>query len=201
MKLTKIFLGIVLLCVCVPVSAQLTPAQEKEAIKIAKKEAKKLIKEGWMVPSGELPIERQLIQSYMMSMEKDEDNQPKYVFGQAISGGDFYDAAKLQASESAKANLIGNLSTDMTRLIDMQLQNQQKSAKSATSLSKITAKSKSLMSQKLGALTPVVEIYRNVSEESVEVQLRVAYERAVGVKQSLDLISKDLEDEGINLAE
>ena len=57
------------------------------------------------------------------------------------------------------------------------------------------------MSQKLGALTPVVEIYRNVSEESVEVQLRVAYERAVGVKQSLDLISKDLEDEGINLAE
>lgn len=197
MKLTKFIFSIVLLCVCMPSMAQLTSQQEKEVAKEAKKEAKTLIKEGWRVPAGELSIEKQLAQSIMMTMEKDDDGRPKYVFGRANSGGDFYDAAKLQAMEVAKSELIGNMSADVTRLIDMKLQNQQKNARSASSLATIMAKGKSFMSQKLKNILPVLEIYRTNSDGTVEVQLRLAYERNTGVNEIMDSISEDIEEEGI----
>ncbi|MBR1409699.1 MAG: hypothetical protein IJ580_01180 [Prevotella sp.] len=197
MKLSKIIISIALLCVNVPMMAQVTPQQEKEAAKEAKKEAKKLEKEGWKVPAGELSIEKQWAQTIIMRMEKDDEGQPKYVFGRAISGGDFYDAAKLQAIEVAKSELIGNISTDVTRLIDMKLQNKQKSARSATSMSEITAKGKSLMSQKLDTVIPVLEIYRTNPDNTVEIQLVIAYERRAGVNEILDSVNAELEDEGI----
>ena len=197
MKLSKIIISVALLCICVSLKAQVTPQQEKEAAKEAKKEAKKLVKEGWKVPAGELSLEKQWAQSIIMRMEKDDEGQPKYVFGRAISGGDFYDAAKLQAMEVAKSELIGNMSTDITRLVNMKLQNKQKSARSATSVSEIVAKSKSFMSQKLDNILPVLEIYRTNADETVEVQLLIAYERRSGINEALDSIDKELEDEGI----
>lgn len=197
MKLSRIIMSMVLLCVCLPTIAQVTPQQEKEAAKEAKKEAKKLAKEGWKVLAGELSLEKQWAQSILMSMEKDEDGQPKYVFGRANSSGDFYDAAKLQAMEVAKSNLIGNMSTDITRLVDMKLQNQQKSARSATSLSQVTAKSKSIMSQLLNNIRPVLEIYRTNPDNTVEVQLLIAYELQNAVNRVMDSINKDLEEDGI----
>lgn len=197
MKLTKTLMSIVLLCISLPIMAQVTPKQEKEAIKEAKKEAKKLTKEGWVVAAGELSIEKQLANSFMMRMEKDDEGQAKYAFGRAISSGDFYDAAKLQAMEAAKSDLIGNMTTDITRLVDMKLQNQQKSTKSATSLSQVSAKSKSIMSQQLSNILPVVEIYRTNADGMVEVQLMLSYELQVGVNKVMDSINEDIEDEGI----
>ena len=38
----------------------------EKASKSAKKEAKKLVKEGWLAAPGALPIEKQLDRSYMM---------------------------------------------------------------------------------------------------------------------------------------
>ena len=72
--------------------AQLSDEQKKErkemlkatkdqlneaASKTARKEAKKLEKDGWQTAPGALPIEKQLDKSYLMQYEYDNDMYPK----------------------------------------------------------------------------------------------------------------------------
>ena len=76
-----------------------------KASKIARKEAKKLAKQGWQIAPGAVPIEKQLDKSYMMQYEYEEDLFPKYIMAEAMSVGENYDAAKMQAIELAKQNL------------------------------------------------------------------------------------------------
>jgi|GEM_PF-3783076 len=64
----------------------------EKATKAAKKEAKKLQKEGWVQAPGALPLEKQLDKSYLMQMEYDESMYPKYLMGEAMSIGENYDA-------------------------------------------------------------------------------------------------------------
>ena len=200
MRLRSIIVLVTLIgFICVPVSAQLTDKQEKQIAKEAKKEAKKLKKEGWQVPAGGFSIERQLNKAYMLQAETDMDNNPKYLIGQAISGGSFYDAAKMQAVELAKAELAGNIATDLTTLVNIKLGNQQISAEKASSASEIIEKGKSLVSQKLGSTISLIEIYRNTKEGTIEVQIRLAYEKEKGIKAALDAIDSELEEEGVSL--
>ena len=158
--------------------------------KEAKKEAKKLKKEGWQVPAGAFSMERQLTKAYMLQEETDADYHPKYIIGQAISGGSFYDAAKMQAVELAKAELAGNIATDLTTLVNLKLGNQQISADKA-----------SLVSQKLGSTIPLSELFRTKGDGSVEVQIRLAYDKKKGIKDALDAIDSELEAEGVSLEE
>ena len=76
--------------------------ERKELKKLSQKEAKKYAKEGWLVSPGALPIEKQLDKAYQMQYERDEASFPKYIMGEAMSIGENYDAAKMQALELAK---------------------------------------------------------------------------------------------------
>ena len=195
MNLKKVMMLIALTgFIGMPVSAQLTEKQEKQITKEAKKEAKKLKKEGWQVPAGAFSMERQLTKAYMLQEETDAD-------GQAISGGSFYDAAKMQAVELAKAELAGNIATDLTTLVNLKLGNQQISADKASSASEIIQKGKSLVSQKLGSTIPLIELFRTKGDGSVEVQIRLAYDKKKGIKDALDAIDSELEAEGVSLEE
>ena len=68
---------------------------KEKASKSARKEAKKLQKEGWTIAPGALPIDKQLDKSYLMQMEYDENMFPKYLMGEAMSIGENYDAAEI----------------------------------------------------------------------------------------------------------
>jgi len=81
----------------------------EKASKAARKEAKKLTKEGWQVSPGALPIEKQLDRSYLMQYEFDAEGYPKYFYGEAMSIAQNYDGAKMQALELAKLNLAGSI--------------------------------------------------------------------------------------------
>ena len=202
MNLKKVMMLIALTgFIGMPVSAQLTEKQEKQITKEAKKEAKKLKKEGWQVPAGAFSMERQLTKAYMLQEETDADYHPKYIIGQGISGGSFYDAAKMQAVELAKAELAGNIATDLTTLVNLKLGNQQISADKASSASEIIQKGKSLVSQKLGSTIPLIELFRTKGDGSVEVQIRLAYDKKKGIKDALDAIDSELEAEGVSLEE
>lgn len=65
-----------------------------KATKAARKEAKKLKKEGWTTAPGALPLEKQLDKSYLMQYEYDEEMFPKYIMGEAMSIGSNYDAPR-----------------------------------------------------------------------------------------------------------
>lgn len=197
MKTIKLFVTMMLLGITLGASAQ-KPAELKEkASKEAKKEAKRLQKEGWIPAPGGLPIERQLDRSYFMQYELNDEMQAKYAFGNAQSTGQFFDAAKLQASEMAKSDLVGKLTIEVTTLLSSQLKNINNAEGQTKSAQAAEAKSKSLISQRLSGITPILELQRTLKDGRVEVMVQYAYDKSkvtapVMKEISEELMSKDI---------
>lgn len=147
----------------------------EKASKDARKEAKRLKKEGWTSAPGALPLEKQLDKSYLMQMEYDDDMFPMYIMGEAMSIGENYDAAKMQAIELAKQNLAGQIQTEITAIVENSIANKQLSAEQAASLTKSVQVGKNLISQSLGRTITVVEAYRTLPNKNKEVLVRLGY--------------------------
>ncbi|MDE6807021.1 MAG: hypothetical protein K2I98_00980, partial [Prevotella sp.] len=174
MKVAKCVFTVMMACVALSSSAQISKEQMKErreltkvskselntkATKAARKEAKTLKKDGWTTAPGALPLEKQLDKSYLMQMEYDEDMYPKYLMGEAMSIGENYDAAKMQALELAKQNLAGQIQTEITALIENTVSNRQLEAEEAASVTQSVMTAKNLISQSIGRTITVVEVY------------------------------------------
>jgi len=171
-----------------------------KANKAARKEAKKLTKEGWTTTPGALPLEKQLDKSYLMQYEYDETFYPKYIMAEAMSIGENYDAAKMQALELAKQNLAGQIQTEVTALIENTVANRQLAADEAASITESVLASKNLISQSLGRVIPVVEVYRTKSpSKNKEVLIRIAYNSDMAKEAAKQAIRKDLEQKGNKL--
>lgn len=159
------------------------------ATKTARKEAKQMRKEGWQTTPGALPIEKQLDKAYVLQMEYSSDMFPKYIIGEAMSVSENYDAAKIQALELAKQNLAGQIQSEMTALIENTVANKQLSAEQAASITETVMASKNMISQSLGRVLPLVEVYRVLSNRNKEVLVRIAYSAdaaKVAVRKTLE---------------
>ena len=179
-------------------STQQTKKESKKelnakATKAARSETKKLKKAGWLVTPGTLPIEKQLDKSYLMQYEFDENGFAKYIMGEAMSIGENYDAAKMQALELAKQNLAGQIQTEMAALIENSVANKQLSANEAASISSSVLASKNLISQSLGRVIPVVEVYRSKDNKNKEVLVRIAYNSEMAKEAAKKAIRAELE--------
>ena len=170
----------------------------EKASKDARKEAKKLKKEGWTTAPGALPLEKQLDKSYMMQMEYDENLYPKYMMGEAMSIGENYDGAKMQALELAKQNLEGQIQTEVNALIENSVANNQLEAEEAATVTKSVMAAKNLISQSIGRTITVVEAYRTLSNKNKEVLVRIAYNgemaKAAAKKAVREELGKDAEN-------
>lgn len=172
---------------------------EKKASKAARKEAKKLKRQGWQVVPGALPLEKQLDKSYMMQYECDEDLFPKYLMGEAMSIGENYDAAKMQALELAKQNLAGQIQTEVTALIENTVANEQLQAEEAASITNSVMASKNLISQSIGRVITVIEVYRTLGNKNKEVLVRIAYNSEMAKAAAKKAAREDLEKKGDDL--
>lgn len=214
MKTMKILAAVLLLSISGGAMAQITKEQLKErkelkklskaelnekATKTARKEAKKLAKEGWQAAPGALPLDKQLDRSYMMQQEFDEDMFPKYIMGEAMSIGENYDAAKMQALELAKQNLAGQIQTEVTALIENTVANNQLAAEEAASVTKMVSAAKALISQKIGRVIPVVEVYRTLQNKNKEVRVYIAYNAKMAKAAAKSAIREELAKEGEDL--
>ena len=173
----------------------------QKASKDARKEAKKLQKEGWQVAPGALPLEKQLDKSYMMQYEFDEDMFPKYLMGEAMSIGENYDAAKMQALELAKQNLAGQIQTEVTALIENTVANEQMEAEQAASITRSAMAAKNLISQSIGRVITVMEVYKTLGNKNKQVLVRIAYNSEMAKAAAKKAIRQDLEQKGDNLHE
>ena len=197
-----------------PMEAQLTKAQQKQrkeqvsqqrkalnskASKDARKEAKKFKKEGWQTTPGTLTLEKQLDRSMMMQMDVDQSGYPLYVMGEAMSIGETYDAAKMQALELAKQNLAGQIQTEITALVENTVANKQLAEEEAASIAETVLASKNLISQSIGRVIPVVELYRDLPNKNKEVLVRIAYNHNMAMEAAKKIIRKDLEEKGNKL--
>jgi len=214
MKKVILFIAVSLLVGTSTSYAQLTKEQRKErneilkaskaelnakASKAARKEAKTLTKEGWKTAPGALPLDKQLDKSYTMQMEYDEDMFPKYLMGEAMSIGENYDAAKMQALELAKQNLAGQIQTEVTALIENTVANKQLQPEEAASVVQSISAGKSLISQSIGRVITVVEVYRTVSNKNKEVLVKIAYNADMAKQAAKKAIRDDLEKKGEEL--
>ena len=197
----KVFIcAFALLCVAVNVDAQQsvtsTLKERKEirkaskselnekASKAARKDAKKLSKEGWQTAPGALPLEKQLDKSYMMQMEYDDDMYPKYLMGEAMSIGENYDAAKMQALELAKQNLAGQIQTEVTALIENSVANQQLANEEASSLTQSIMGAKNLISQSIGRTITVVTYSKHHGGKKSYLSKHRSYHNCCGMLSS-----------------
>lgn len=195
-------------------SAQITKEQQNErraivkaskselntkASKTARKEAKKLKKEGWTTAPGALPLEKQLDKSYQMQYEYDRDMYPKYIMGEAMSVGGNYDAAKMQALELAKQNLAGQIQTEVTALVENTVANKQLDEGDASSITQSISAAKNLICQRIGRTISIVEAYRELSNKNKEVLVRIAYNSDMAKKIAKEAVKKDLEKKGNEL--
>ena len=173
----------------------------EKATKAARKEAKKLAKEGWASAPGALPIEKQLDKSYLMQMEYDDNMYPTYLMGEAMSVGENYDGAKMQALELAKQNLAGQIQTEVTALIENSVANNQLGAEEAATVTKSVMAAKNLISQSIGRTITVVELYRTLNNKNKEVLVRIAYNGEMAKAAAKKAMREELEQKGNDLHE
>ena len=172
---------------------------EQKASKAARKEAKKLKKNGWSVAPGALPLEKQLDKSYLMQYEYDSEGYPRYIMAEGMSIGGNYDAAKMQALELAKQNLAGQIQTEITALIENIVANEQIEQGDAASITRSVMASKNLISQSIGRIVPVVETYRVVNDNNREVLVRIAYDTDTAKAVAKKVVKEDLKQRGDDL--
>lgn len=173
----------------------------EKSTKAAKKEAKRLKKEGWVVSPGTLPLEKQLDRSYLMEMEYDENLYPKYIMANAQSIGENYDAAKTSALSLAITNLAGQIQTEVTALVENTVANKQLEANEAASIVETIMSSKNLISQSIGRTITVVECYRELKNNNKEVLVRIAYNGDMAKEAVKKAVRDELDKKGAALHE
>lgn len=132
----------------------------------------------------------------MMQMEYDDDMYPKYLMGEAMSIGENYDAAKMQALELAKQNLAGQIQTEVTALIKNSVANQQLANEDASSLTQSIMGAKNLISQNIGRTITVMECYRIKTNKNKEVLVRIAYNGAMAKAAAKRAVQEELNEKG-----
>ena len=170
-----------------------------KASKDARKQAKQYTREGWIVAPGHLPLEKQLDKSYNMRYEYDENAFPKYIWGEAMSIGENYDAAKMQAMELAKMNLAGQIQTEVVAIVENSIGNQQLSQEQAASITQSIMAGKNLISQNIGRVIPVIECYRNTATKNKEVRVIIAYNSKMAMEAAKQSVREELEKKGDEL--
>ena len=166
----------------------------ERASKAARKEAKKYAKDGWIVAPGHLPLDKQLERSWLKYYDEDE-NGPINLRGEAISVGEYYDAAKMQAIELAKMQIAGQLETIVVSKIKTTVGNQQLSEGDAASLVETVQASQNMIVKKLGLITPVVECYRDAKKKK-EVRVVLIFNRKNALDAAKECVREELKKTG-----
>ena len=177
--------------------------KDMQGVKVSKesrKLAKEMKKEGWKVAPGVLPLEQQIERSSLYQNLFEEDLvTPLYVWGDANSVSENYDAGKMQALELARPNLVGSIETNITQIVEHNRDNKQLSAGKAASVVKTLSASKSFITQKLGQTIPVIDTYRELPNGNVMVRVQTFYSMEKAREIALDVVREELEKEGENL--
>lgn len=174
-----------------------TKAAERELrsrpMRKARKEARQLVREGYDVAPGALPISRQVENSWIRSIEMDaETGYPKYITANGNAVGESITAAKLQANEIAKFELAGTIATNVAALIEGNIANAQLNTQEAASVTEIAGAIKNLVVQEIGRVLPLLEIYRPVGKNNVEVNIRIGYNSEMAIEAGKKVIRREL---------
>jgi hypothetical protein len=186
--------------VIAPAMAQSTEREaekelNKKSMKKARKEAKKYRKDGFYVAPGALPMDIQLEYAWKKQMMMDEEGFPMYITATGNSVAESQTAAKIQATETAKLELAGTITTNVAALIENNIANQQLNLKDAASITKTVAASKNIIAQELGRVLPLFEVYKKIGKNNIEADIRLAYHASTAYEVAKKVIRQQLEEQ------
>ncbi len=173
---------------------QLTSEIKEKAVRNARKDAKKLKKEGWNVNPGALPLEKTLENSWKKQLTTDEKGLPLYIHADGNAVAENKTAAEMQAIEMGKLQLAGQIETSINSLISANIANAQLSTKDAASVTEIVQSAKNLIVMELGYVDPFFKIYRDIEGNKVEVQVKLFYDKTQSMEISKKVVRKELKE-------
>lgn len=180
-------------------------ALKEKASKDARKEAKRLQKEGWTVFPGGLPLEKQLDRVYMLREDYDDDMKHNYFLGENISIAENPAAGKIQATELARMDLASQMGSESTGIVENMIANKILTDDQAASITTTLVENKTLFSQKLGRTEPVLQLMRVNKNNNKEVWVILATSKSTVEKIQNDVVKevarKELTKEGKELSE
>ena len=209
MKTVKFLAVLVMLSLSMGVSAQNAlqkkvkenkAALKEKASKDAKKEAKRLQKEGWTVSPGGLPLEKQVDRLYMFLEDYDDDLEPVYVDGEGRSIAENFAAAQIQATELARMNIASKISSEATGIVDNMVANKMLADDQAASITTTLVENKSIFSQKLGRVQTPLTVTRELNKNK-EVMVRMVTKVSSIKEIAKEAVRAELEKEGKELSE
>ncbi len=176
-------------------------ALKEKASKDARKEAKRLQKEGWQAFPGGLPMDKQVDRVYMFLESYDDDMNPQYVDGSGTATGESYAAAQAQATELARLDLATKIGSEATGIIDNMLGNKMLANDQAASVTTYLSENKTIFSQKLGRVQTPLQLRRELKNKNKEVTVRMVAKRADIVEIAKQAIRDELEKDGKQLSD
>lgn len=162
-----------------------------KAIREARRESRKMAKDGWQVPPGSLPLPKVLENTWLKQVMVDENGNVKYINADGNAVAETKSAAEMQAIELGKLQLAGLIQTNMASLITANIGNAQLTTQEAASVTEVIQSAKNIIAMELGYVDPSFKLFRNIGKDNVEVQIRLFYD----VKQSLEIAKKVVRQE------
>ena len=164
---------------------------KKKATKDARKEAKRYRKKGYVSLPGQLPMEKQLEQSYIFAFSLDEKGKKKYYLASQEAKGETFAAAEQQTRQLCLNNIASEIGSNILGKIKSNVANAE-SAKDAASVTEVISGYQNTVAAKLGRTNPVV-VFKKVDKKSglTHVLMTMAYDVAAAER----IIKKDLRKE------
>lgn len=178
----------------------LNKAMKKKAVKTARKEAKKLAKEGWMVSVGQLPMDKQLEDTWQATYEMNSEGHPYYIMSTQRGLATNFSAAQMMAMNAAKTDIAGQIETRINQVIENKVVNNEITRKEAETLSTFVSTSKNIISTTLGRVRKFMEVYREPKRSnSIEVMVTLGYNANVAAQEALKAMRKTLSTDDIEV--
>jgi len=173
---------------------ELTKEVKEKAVRNARRDARKMKKEGWKVNPGTLPLDKLTENAWKKQLQTDEKGDPRYITADGDAVAKTKTAAELQAIEMGKLQLAGLIESNISALISGNIANAQLSTKDAASVTEIVASSKNLIATKLGYVNPFYKVYKNIGDNKVKVQVKLFYDTKQSLQIAKKVVRKELKD-------
>lgn len=150
--------------------------------KQAKASAKALKKEGWKPFPGAAPLENQINERLHLSTLMD-GILPKYLFGEGTGVSNLRQIATKSAEVSSRAAIAASIKAEFDEVIDQSLNGQQRNAEENAMLN-LVAENTTYVSQVLRYVRPIVQMYRELADGKIEVNV-IMYTETAQAKNAL----------------
>ncbi len=173
--------------------------------KSAKKQAKKMTKEGWIVPSGMKDLAGQLTQGQLMGEElmTNEAGQimKRYILHTATTVSGSESTAYSAARSVCQQEVAAMLETKIIAAFKGKADNAETSAITATTVDKFNQRARGISEATLTMMIPIVHTYRVLPNKNFQTQVQLAYDKKEMHVQLKRQLAKELEAEGDELEE